>query len=199
MQYASGCLMAGWLMSPVSTAQLFFGVRPFTTSPLIWLPPIHTLPFVKVIPWEELDDDEHEDGDISAYDDNFPSDIGFKVEFEDQNRRQRYCTRSPKLLSLGIIQKIVLSSAPTSDDCIVVALPIYKIHHSIAFCKPGDKSWTFVEPPLEKSFHLIDVIHFKDQLFYAVSCCGLTFYAYDLADLSYPNSYLLETSFDFEP
>jgi hypothetical protein len=189
----------GWLAYVSRVDCSVFLWSPFTTSPLIWLPPIHTLPFVKVIPLEELDDDEHEDGDVSAYDDDFSSDFGFKVEFEDQNRCQRYCTSSPKRLSLDIIQKIVLSSAPTSDDCIVVAIPIYKIHHSIAFCKPGEKSWTFVEPPLEKSVHLIDVIHFKDQLFYAVSCCGLTFYAYDLADLSHPKSYLLETSFDFEP
>ncbi|XP_059455160.1 uncharacterized protein LOC132185400 [Corylus avellana] len=189
----------GWLAYVSRLDCSVFLWSPFTTSPLIWLPPIHTLPFVKVIPCEELADDEHKDGDISAYDDDFSSDFGFKVEFEDQNRSQRYCTMSTKLLSLDIIQKIVLSSAPTSDDCIVVALPIYKIRHSIAFCKPGDKSWTFVEPPLEKSFHLIDVIHFNNQLFYAVSCCGLTLYAYNLSDLSSPKSYLLETSFDFEP
>ncbi|XP_059451387.1 putative F-box protein At5g55150 [Corylus avellana] len=187
----------GWLAYVSRLDCSVFLWSPFTTSPLILLPPIHTLPFVTIIPREELDDDVEED-DV-AYDDNFSSDFGFKVETEEQHGRKSYYTMSPKLLSLRIIGKIVLSFAPTSDDCIVVALPRHNTRNSIAFCKPGDKSWTFVEPPLKKSLDLADVIHFKNQLFYTVSNYGgTTLCAYDLADLSSPKSYNLETSFNFE-
>jgi hypothetical protein len=87
------------------------------TSPLILLPPIHMLPFVTIIPHEELDDDvDEKDVDIdsvcynikkSAYDDNFSLDFGFKVETGDQHGCKSYYTMSPKLLSLKIISKIV--------------------------------------------------------------------------------------------
>ena len=201
----------GWLAYVSRLDCSIFLWSPFTTSPLILLPPIHTLPFVTVIPHEELDGDVDEDDvDInsfsnnskkSAYDDNFSSDFGFKVERRDQHGCKSYYTISPKHLSLQIIRKIVFSYAPTSDDCIVVALIEHANHKSIAFCKPGDKSWTFVEPPPKRSLWLEDVIHFKNQLFYTVShnCGGTTLCAYDLADLSSPKSYIFETSFDFEP
>jgi hypothetical protein len=81
-----------------------------------------------------------------------------------------------------------------------VALISHNTRESIAFCKSGDKSWTFVELPLNKSLCLADVIHFKNQLFYTVSHYGgTTLCAYDLVDLSSPKSYIFETSFDFEP
>ena len=96
------------------------------------------------------------------------------------------------------MRKIVLSSAPTSDDCVVVALPHRQHNPSIAFCKPGDKSWTFVEPVKEFS-RIEDVIHFEDHLFYTVSSGGTPIVAYDLADLSSPKSYFLEASFNFQP
>jgi hypothetical protein len=183
---------------------------PFTTYPLILLPPIHTLPFITVIPHEELDDDVDEDDvDIdsacyninkSAYDDNFSSDFGFKVETRGQHGCRGYYTMSPKLLSLKIIRKIVLSSAPTSDDCIVVALITHNTRESIAFCKPGDKSWTFVEPPLKKFYALqMSYISRTNCSTQCPSYGGTTICAYDLADLSSPKSYIFETSFDFEP
>jgi hypothetical protein len=83
------------------------------------------------------------------------------------------------------MRKIVLSSTPTSDDCVVVSLPHRQHNPSIAFCKPGDKSWTFVEPIKEFS-RIEDVVHFKDNLFYTVSFGGTTIVAYDLAYLSSP-------------
>jgi hypothetical protein len=154
----------------------------FMTTPLISLPPIHTLPSITVIPCEDVDEDEllkRYEGDAlchkwkSAYesdDDSFP-DFGFKVEWDCPYQSQSFYTRSPKHLTLYLIRKIVLSSIPTNDDCIVVALPSLSIHCSIAFCKPGDKSWTFVELPFKKYFDIVDVTHFKDQLFYTITSC----------------------------
>ena len=97
-----------------------------------------------------------------------------------------------------MIGKIVLSLPPTSDDCVVVALPSFGHNLSIAFCRPGDKSWTFVESP-GRYMSIEDVIHFKDQVFYAVCFRGTPVVAYDLADLSSPKTYSLEASFKFEP
>ncbi|XP_059451394.1 uncharacterized protein LOC132182222 [Corylus avellana] len=196
----------GWLAYISRLDCSVFLWSPFTTSPLISLPPIHTLPSITVIPREDVDEDEilkRYEGDAlchkwkSAYesDDDSSPDFGFKVEWDYPDQSQSFYTRSANRLILYLIRKIVLSSVPTSDDCIVVAVPGLSIHRSIAFCKPGDKSWTFVEPPLKKNFDIVDVIHFNDQLFYAITSCGVTLYAYDLADLSSPKSYLIKTCF----
>jgi hypothetical protein len=199
----------GWLAYISRLDCSVFLWNPFTTTPLISLPPIHTLSSITVIPREDVDEDEilkRYEGDTlchkwkSAYesdDDSFP-DFGFKVEWDCPDQSQSFYTRSAKRLILYLIRKIVLSSVPTSDDCIIVALLGLSIHRSIAFCKPGDKSWTFVEPPLKKYFDIVDVIHFNDQLFYTITPCGCTLYVYDLADLSSPKSYLIKTYFEDE-
>jgi hypothetical protein len=203
----------GWLAYISRLDCSIFLWSPFTTTPLISLPPIHTLPSITVIPHEKVDEENPDDeileryeGDTLRYkwktayesdDDSFP-DFGFKVEWDYPDQSLSFYTRSAKRLILYLIRKIVLSSVPTSDDCIVVALPGLRIHRSIAFCKPGDKSWTFIEPPLKKYYDIVDVTHFKDQLFYTITSCGRTLYAYDLADLSSPKSYLVKTCFKFE-
>ncbi|XP_062152147.1 uncharacterized protein LOC133860585 [Alnus glutinosa] len=201
----------GWLAYISRLDCSVFLWSPFTASPLISLPPIHTLPFITVIPREEVDEENPDDvlerykGDTLHYkwktayesDDDFLPDFGFKVEWDYPDQSKSFYTRSPKRLILNLIRKIVFSSVPTSDDCIVVALPGLSTHRSIAFCKPGDKSWTFVEPPLKKYYDIVDVIHFKDQLFYTITSSGHTLYAYDLADLSSPKSYLVKTSLEY--
>ncbi|XP_062158777.1 uncharacterized protein LOC133866264 [Alnus glutinosa] len=191
----------GWLAYVSRLDCSVFLWSPFNTSPLILLPPIDTLPYVTVVSSEELDENEYKPDFVSAYEDDFSPDFGFKISCDcvHPDICQVHRIISPKLLSLRIMVKIVLSSSPTSDDCVVVAVPRHNIRRSIAFCKPGDKAWTFVDPPLQNGFHSIsDVIHFKDRLFYTVSSCGTGLYAYDLSDLSSPKSYLLETSFNFQ-
>jgi hypothetical protein len=191
----------GWLAYVSRFDCSIFLWSPFMTSSLISLPPIHTLPFIKVIPREEIDKEQIRDDIESSlefeYDgDNCFPDFGFKVEVEYPDPSQRYYTMTPRNLSLDIIDIIVLSSVPTSDDCIVVALSNLIRYQGIFFCKPGDKSWTFVEQPHKKRYQIADVIHFKDQLFYTVSSCGNTLFAYDLANLSSPKSYILKPVLD---
>ncbi|XP_059451392.1 uncharacterized protein LOC132182220 [Corylus avellana] len=168
----------GWLAYVSRLDCSVFLWSPFTTSPLISLPPIHTLPR------DEFDEEKAYECD---------NDIGFKVEFEYLGQSRRYAKRLRH-----IIRKIIFSSIPTSDDCIVVALSNLNTCRNIIFCKPGDKSWTFIDLPFKKYFHIADIIHFKDQLFYAVSDCGLILYTYDLADLSSPKSYHVKNSFKCE-
>jgi hypothetical protein len=207
----------GWLAYISRRDCSIFLWNPFITitSPdpprLIRLPPIDTLPHVTVVPLGESgisrkSDDWHCTSTTSnilrsAYEDEFSADFNFKVEYQDTvlglKGRGDYII-SPNELSIYFIRKIVLSSAPTSDDCVVVALPHRQHNPSIAFCKPGDKSWTFVEPVKEFS-RIEDVIHFQDHLFYTVSSGGTPIVAYDLADLSSPKSYFLEASFNFQP
>jgi hypothetical protein len=112
--------------------------------------------------------------------------------------KTKFLYQAAKHLILYLLCKIVLSFVPTSDDCILVALPSLRIHRSIAFCKHGNKSWIFVELPLKKYYAIVDVTHFKDQLFYTNASCGRTLYAYDIADLTSPNSYLVKTCLRFE-
>jgi hypothetical protein len=195
----------GWLAYISRLDCSVFLWSPFSTTPLISLPPIDTLPSITSVPREEVDEENPDDDTLhykwkSAYesDDDSSPDFGFKVECNYLDESQSFYTRSANRLILYLIRKIVLSSVPTSDDCIVVALPGLSIHRSIAFCKPGDKSWTFVEPPLKKYFDIVDVIHFKDQLFYTITSYRRTLYAYDLADLSSPKSYHIETCFEYE-
>jgi hypothetical protein len=188
----------GWLAYVSCFDCSIFLWSPFMTSPLISLPPIHTLPFIKVIPREEIDKEEIEDDIKSSFEfeyDGFPE-FGFKVEAEYPDPSQMYYTRTPRNLSLDIINIIVLSSVPTSDDCIVVALSNLLRYQGIFFCKPGDKSWTYVEQPHKKHYVIADATHFKDQLFYTVSSCGNTLFAYDLANLSSPKSYILKPVLD---
>ncbi|XP_059451393.1 uncharacterized protein LOC132182221 [Corylus avellana] len=169
----------GWLAYVSRLDCSVFLWSPFTTSPLILLPPIHTLHR------EELDEEKAYECD---------DDFGFKVKREYLGQSRRYAKRLRH-----IIRKIIFSSIPTSDDCIVVALSNLNTCRNIVFCKPGDKSWTFIDLPFKKYFHIVDIIHFKDQLFYAVSNCGLILYTYDLADLSSPKSYHVKNSFRYEP
>ncbi|XP_059451397.1 uncharacterized protein LOC132182224 [Corylus avellana] len=169
----------GWLAYISRLDCSVFLWSPFTTSPLISLPPIHTLPR------EELDEEKAYECD---------DDFGFKVECEYLGQSRKYAKRLRH-----IIRKIIFSSIPTSDDCIVVALSNLSTCGNIVFCKPGDKSWTFIDLPFKKYFHIADIIHFKDQFFYAVSDCGLILYAYDLVDLSFPKSYHVKNSFKFKP
>jgi hypothetical protein len=95
-----------------------------------------------------------------------------------------------------MIEKVVLTSVPTSDDCIVVAPSNLTRYKGIFFCKPRDKSWTFVKEPNMVINYRLDVTHFRDQLFYTMDYCGDTLFAYDLADLSSPKSYLLKPAID---
>ncbi|XP_059451395.1 uncharacterized protein LOC132182223 [Corylus avellana] len=180
----------GWLAYVSRLDCSIFLWSPFTTSPLILLPPIHTLPFIKVIPHEEIEDDEV--SDYISDDDNFFPDYGFKVEAEYPDPSKIYYTRTPKGLSPQIIDYIVLSSIPTSDDCIVVAMSDIIMYQGIFFCKPGDKSWTFVEQPVKLTHRIRNLIHFKDRLFYTMNHTANFLFAYDLADLSSPKSYRLK-------
>jgi hypothetical protein len=169
----------GWLAYVSRFDCSVFLWSPFTTSPLISLPPIHTLSY------EELDEEKAYECD---------DDFGFKVECEYLGQSRRYVKRLRQ-----IIRKIIFSSIPTSDNCIVVALSDLNTYRNIVFCRPRDKSWTFIDLPFKKYSHIADIIHFKDQLFYAVSDCGHILYTYDLADLSSPKSYHVKNSFKCEP
>jgi hypothetical protein len=180
----------GWLAYVSYLDCSIFLWSPFTTSPLIFLPPIHTLPFIKVIPHEEIEDDAVNDG--ISNDDNFFPDYGFKVEAEYPDPSKIYYTRTPKGLTPQIMDIIVLSSIPTSDDCIVVAVSDIILYKGIFFCKPGDKSWTFVEQPDKKPYRITNLIHFKDRLFYTMNHTASFLFAYDLADLSSPKRHLLK-------
>ncbi|KAK1273807.1 putative F-box protein [Acorus gramineus] len=62
--------------------------------------------------------------------------------------------RSPRY-----IQKVILSKAPTSPDCIIV---IIFFCGYLGFCRPGDKTWICLDMDYDGPFE--DAVFFKDRL-----------------------------------
>lgn len=91
---------------------------------------------------------------------------------------------TPKQRRDRLIEKVILSSSPSRDDCIVLA-----IHHywkKLAITKPGDTTWVTVETtesPL-KCYYVHDAIFYKNQ-FYTVNFYGFVMLV-DIGDIIHP-------------
>ncbi|KAK3000082.1 hypothetical protein RJ639_023784 [Escallonia herrerae] len=86
-----------------------------------------------------------------------------------------FCSRTPKEWSRLIIKKVITSSG--EDNCTVMIIDGHS--QSLAFCRPGDITWTALDGPLEQ----FDQIAYSAQqnLFYALTN-NLSFEAWDLGD-----------------
>ncbi|OMO53763.1 hypothetical protein CCACVL1_28362 [Corchorus capsularis] len=80
------------------------------------------------------------------------------LEVEDMDR-------SKESLGLKFIFKLLLSSCPTSPDCIVMA--IYGSACDLTFTRMGDEAWT----PIESNRSISDVTYFNGN-FFAVTILG---------------------------
>ncbi|KAM7510893.1 hypothetical protein LguiB_009768 [Lonicera macranthoides] len=69
-----------------------------------------------------------------------------------------------------LLDKVVLSSNPSSEDCVVVA--IYGESGRLAFCKCNDDKWTRLDLPAPYASYLFEDIKFYQQKLYAVRSCG---------------------------
>ncbi|OMO69444.1 hypothetical protein CCACVL1_19502 [Corchorus capsularis] len=72
-------------------------------------------------------------------------------------------------LSTQIVYKIVMSSSPKDENCIVML--VYGPHDGgrLAFCRIGDDSWTKLKPKAETNRPILDIMYSnKDQLFYSL-------------------------------
>ncbi|XP_059633555.1 uncharacterized protein LOC132276230 [Cornus florida] len=79
------------------------------------------------------------------------------------------------------------SSSPCGNDCTIMA--IHSASEDIAFCKPGDHSWTTLDTSVGP---YIDIIYFsKDQRFYAMRSY-LSIEAWDLTDPSCPKKHVFD-------
>ncbi|KAK9273460.1 hypothetical protein L1049_018270 [Liquidambar formosana] len=78
------------------------------------------------------------------------------------NLNNLICT--PKVFRDVFVYKAILSSDPSSSDCVVVA--IYSDCEKLAFTKPGNESWT----PLECSLGPFDDIIYFNGNFFVVNC-----------------------------
>jgi hypothetical protein len=74
--------------------------------------------------------------------------------------------RSLREMRDTFIKKVVLSSAPLNNN--FIALAILNYYHLLAYCKNGDRSWSFIHGA---NFFCEDVIYYND-LFYAVDKNG---------------------------
>ncbi|KAK2986727.1 hypothetical protein RJ640_010952 [Escallonia rubra] len=86
-----------------------------------------------------------------------------------------FCSRTPQEWSRLVIKKVITSSG--EDNCTVMIID----GHSgrLAFCKPGDITWTALDGPLDQ----FDQIAYsaRENLFYALTN-NLSFEAWDLGD-----------------
>ncbi|KAM7507584.1 hypothetical protein LguiA_018037 [Lonicera macranthoides] len=69
-----------------------------------------------------------------------------------------------------LLDKVVLSSNPSSEDCVVVA--IYGESGRLAFCKCNDDKWTRLDLPAPYASYLFEDVKFYQQKLYAVRSCG---------------------------
>ncbi|GMJ15136.1 SKP1/ASK-Interacting protein 23, F-box/DUF295 Ancestral 11 [Hibiscus trionum] len=76
-----------------------------------------------------------------------------------------FFTESKDLVRNAFIEKVILSSSPHSDEDFV-AVAIYGNYAGLAYCKRGDKKWSFLDLG-----YWCDVIFHQQQL-YAVDCEG---------------------------
>ncbi|XVF33451.1 hypothetical protein REPUB_Repub17cG0169700 [Reevesia pubescens] len=81
--------------------------------------------------------------------------------------------RPPEQLCKHFISKLLLSSSPTSPDCIVLA--IYSEFSLLAFAKPGDQAWI----PIDATPPFFDAICFNGN-FFAARHTGQLFICEDL-------------------
>ncbi|EOY20251.1 hypothetical protein QUC31_005744 [Theobroma cacao] len=85
---------------------------------------------------------------------------------------------TPQQLRLYFIHKVLLSSSPTSSDCIVMIIYGRVVDgemDSLAFAKPGDQAWTQI--PFTS---LLDDVNYFNGNFFAVSSMGQLFLFEDL-------------------
>ncbi|KAM7529275.1 hypothetical protein LguiB_032685 [Lonicera macranthoides] len=139
----------GWLVTiedvtSSSPADLYL-INPLTKA-RIQLPPRSTFPDVK---------------------DYHPDKVGEEYVLFCKDDNEVYVTNPDHLIHLT--HKVVFSSTPSREDCIVVA--IYGQSRRLAFCKCNDEKWTqlHVSTPYPTSF--ADVIFCKQKL-YALSGTG---------------------------
>lgn len=75
--------------------------------------------------------------------------------------------RSLKDLERFYVQKVILSTDPTASDCIAMAI-CGDVSH-LAFCKPGDETWTLIPQPENHGYD--DIVFWRNK-FYAVDSRG---------------------------
>ncbi|KAE7998734.1 hypothetical protein FH972_003245 [Carpinus fangiana] len=77
------------------------------------------------------------------------------------------------------IRRIVWSSNPMSPDCTVIV--VYGPYRNIAFCRPGDKSWSDTALDCKYQYSYIQLLYSnKSKLFYFQRSNGTTFEVWDL-------------------
>ncbi|KAI9186598.1 hypothetical protein LWI28_018925 [Acer negundo] len=84
--------------------------------------------------------------------------------------RDRIQLPAARQLRLRSDLRVITSASPLNPTCLVLAIDHLK--GALAFCRPGDKSWTLFE---DFSHRLDDVIHYKGE-FYAVNSLGHLFH-----------------------
>ncbi|PIA56575.1 hypothetical protein AQUCO_00700725v1 [Aquilegia coerulea] len=73
----------------------------------------------------------------------------------------------PSLTKLLWKAKVIISSTPSSSDCIAIVIQSYS--NKLAIARPGDAFWTTVETPLD---WIQDIIFYRNQ-FYVLSNKGM--------------------------
>lgn len=70
------------------------------------------------------------------------------------------------------IIKVILTSDPTTTDCVVMA--IYGNVRHLAFCRPGDTRWTIDVICSDSSMNIDDAIYWRNQCCRCPgNCCSL--------------------------
>ncbi|TXG67536.1 hypothetical protein EZV62_008811 [Acer yangbiense] len=80
--------------------------------------------------------------------------------------RDRIQLPAARQLRLRSDLRVITSASPLNPTCLVLAINYLK--GALAFCRPGDKSWTLFEDFCRR---LDDVVHYKGE-FYAVNSLG---------------------------
>jgi hypothetical protein len=131
----------GWILAVDGHPELFL-INPFTRAQ-IQLPPLDTFP--NVLRYDPDDEDEE-----------------YLIVRE---RTQSIYSQSVDYFRKAYLHKVVLSTSPTSNE--YIAMAIYGYFTYLAFCKSGDKKWTQVQPVQNYE----DVIS-HDGKFYALAVGG---------------------------
>lgn len=124
---------------------------------------------------EEEDDDDEEEEDVEEY-----------MEEEEDGGEDDVKEEAIEGRSEYSILKGVLSADPSVNPKEYVLMVIYGLEQRLAFIKPDDKEWTYLDgrtccfedhdktdspPPVSLLWHMTDIIFYK-QRFYALYCMG---------------------------
>lgn len=75
---------------------------------------------------------------------------------------------------------VILSSSPTSGDCLIVATGYRRGHDFLALCRPGDQEWTtYANQSLPPGFSVRNIAFYKGELFVLGEKGDIVVYAFD--------------------